>query len=809
MAAGDSRKARADAAPKRAMRPETVEALVALTTILGAAALLFVGLASFGIWDPWEIDLAERIQAGGDAALPPLGDALLRLSFAELGMREWSGRLPMAIAGLLTVLFTFALARRHGGVRLGSYAALVCATSPLLVFNARTMIGHAVPMAAQAGLALGLYSAVFPSRWADDDPKRSTRSVTACLLVAGGFVTASVASAGLLVGALPPLVAVGVLACLDGRLARRPRDARDLAAWSIAAAGLLAALGTALAVYWDRAGYSPITGSAPIGRAPGSFEAMIETVLHGFAPWSALLLVALGQALSPRVEVDGPSAASTLEGARHRLALFAVLWAAAGYVAAVLYGARYGTPFYLPVAPLAVLVACFLVSVEESEEAWWTAGVIAALFAGLLFRDFALYPDRPLAALGTADLTIPGDLGSKVPWAAVLGAFAATALVALGVEPKPRPLGLAEPYRFLRAQWRLGAGFRAWLVATAILLVGMLAYGIVCLVRGEALPIGSQYVRFGRAIAFVPPAIPVLVLLAQLGLYVVRRLGPFRLVPMLVAGVAVGAYAGHGFLPAVGEQYSSREVYDTFNALRGEHDDLMVYGMQARSGAYYADGELLTAHSVEAVATHLAAPERRWAAFSRTHLGQVDARFRALAERHLFVVSADNPRTVLVTNQPLRGRTNHNPLAAAVRSAPPADMQHRTDLRFGDKVELIGYDLDLPSPGYVGPGQRMAITWYWKSLARVPGSYQVFVHIDGPGGRINGDHQAADGTYPIAMWQPGDVIVDRQELSVPAHFSGGEYTLYVGLWSGPTRLPVTLGEEDGEDRAIAGRLQIR
>jgi hypothetical protein len=785
------------------------EALVAAATLAGAAALLLVGLASFGIWDPWEIDLAERIQGGASAALPPLGELLLRLSFDGLGLREWSGRLPMAIAGLLTVCLAFALARRQGGARLGSYAALVCATSPLLVFNARTMIGHAVPMAAQAGLALGLYAAVFPSRWADDDPKRSTRSVAGWLLVATGFALASVASAGLLQGALPPLAAVAVLAALDGRLTGRPKDARDFAAWSIASSAALAAGGTALAIYWDRAGYSPITGGAPSGRSPGSFEAVIEAALHGFAPWSALLLVAFGQALAPRVEVDGPAAASTLEGARHRLSLFAVLWTAGGYVAAVLYGARYGEPAFLSVAPLAVLVACFLVSVEESEEAWWTAGVIAALFAGLLFRDFALYPDRPLAALGAKNLSLPDGIESKLPWAATLGAFAATALVALGVEPKPRPLGLAEPYRFLRAQWGRGGGFRAWLVASGALLASFLAFGLVSFAYGESLPIGTQFIRLGHVLAFVPLAVPLLVLAAQLGLFLARRLGAFRLAPMLLAGVAVGVYAGHGFLPAVGEQYSSREVYDTFNQLRGEGEALMVFGIQARSGAYYADGELLTARTVEQVATHLAAPERRWAAFSRTHLGQVDARYRTRTNRHLFVVNDDNPRTVLITNAPVEGRRNRNPLAAAVRTEPPAALQHRTDLRFDDKVELLGYDLDLPSPGSVGPGQRFAITWYWKSLTRLPGSYQIFVHLDGAGGRVNGDHEPADGSYPISMWQPGDIVVDRQELSVPAHFAGGEYTLYVGLWSGPTRLPVTLGEEDGEDRAVAGRLQIR
>ncbi|MBC7172576.1 MAG: hypothetical protein H5U40_09130, partial [Polyangiaceae bacterium] len=297
--------------------------------------------------------------------------------------------------------------------------------------------------------------------------------------------------------------------------------------------------------------------------------------------------------------------------------------------------------------------------------------------------------------------------------------------------------------------------------------------------------------------------------LGQTLLYSAQRLGPLRLVPLLLAGLAAGAYMGHDYLPTVGQQYSSRDIFSAWNSLRGPSEALMVHGMKARSGAYYAEGEVRTGASIEDVATYLASDERRWAAFSREQLSTIDARFRARSGKHLFVANASNARTVLVSNEEVRGEPDRNPLAAAVRSTLPAEIDQRTNIRFGDKVELVGYDLELPREGSVGPGERLTITWYWRVLERVPGGYQIFVHIDGHGGRINGDHQPVSGAYPTSMWQPGDIIEDRQTLDVPGHLTTGEYTIHIGLWSGPNRMPITVGERDDGNRAIAGRLQIR
>jgi len=75
--------------------------------------------------------------------------------------------------------------------------------------------------------------------------------------------------------------------------------------------------------------------------------------------------------------------------------------------------------------------------------------------------------------------------------------------------------------------------------------------------------------------------------------------------------------------------------------------------------------------------------------------------------------------------------------------------------------------------------------------------------------RIHGDHDPVDGKYPVRLWDPGDVIADAQDLEVPANYPAGDYTIYLGFYSGETRLTVKEGPKDDANRVIAGVLRIR
>ena len=85
----------------------------------------------------------------------------------------------------------------------------------------------------------------------------------------------------------------------------------------------------------------------------------------------------------------------------------------------------------------------------------------------------------------------------------------------------------------------------------------------------------------------------------------------------------------------------------------------------------------------------------------------------------------------------------------------------------------------------------------------------MFVHIEGHGLRLNGDHEPVGGEFPTRYWEDGDVVADRQELLVPTNFRPGDYDIYVGWYKGSHRLSVRSGPGDGVDRVRAGVLAVR
>ena len=158
-----------------------------------AAALTLPNLGAASLWDVDEGVNAEAAREMHEAdtwviptfnfelrtAKPVLLYWLQRASYAAFGVSEWSARLPSAVAGWLTVLLTYELARRMfgrptgllAGVVLASaaeFCALAHAATPdatLLLFTTLTFylfwVGHEdggrswwLPTAAACGLAV-------------------------------------------------------------------------------------------------------------------------------------------------------------------------------------------------------------------------------------------------------------------------------------------------------------------------------------------------------------------------------------------------------------------------------------------------------------------------------------------------------------------------------------------------------------------------------------------------------------------------------------------------------------------------------
>lgn len=779
--------------------------------LIGAwvTGIVLWGLSSFGIWDPWELTAADAARGlpGGQelaARTPPLPRLLVGAGFSLFGVREWAGRLPIALAGLLALGLGYAMVSRFAGRRAGAFTVLVAGTTPLFLFNARQMIGDAPTFAVDALVGGAALAAIYRPTLDRSSPRAVAATAGWLATLAFGLVLSYFAR-GVLLGGLPAVLAVALTACFRGDLGSSSTDRRRTwAARSVTFLAAVSLLGVLLAVLGDAAQYSGWLGGMPRGGEPPTFEITFERIFHTFAPWSALLLLAFGRL------VVGSTETTPEDGATAPLRIALLLWAALAYGALTLFSSRYGTAPYPALIPLAAAVALLLVDLERSPRPLVAGAIVAGLFVLLLIRDFSLYPASPLSSLAAPGLELPAEFNPRRTWRALFAAFAGFLVLGFAVTPGAgaRAVDFRAPYRGLVASWRKGGPTRAWLVVAALVLATLLVFGLVSLVFGTRAGLTSIAVRTGRRLALLVPAIPMAIAGSQVVFWLVARLGSRRLLPLLAVGGLIGAYTAQIHTPAASALFSPREVFDLLRRHAGAGEALGEYRTGSRAAEYYADRPIEALKTPAAVATFLSSTTRAWVLVPADELATVNKAHRDKTRRHLFVLGAEESRILLATNRPLPNVADQNPLASAVRGEVPA-VQHRVGARFENKLELVGYDLDLPEQGYAGAGQTFTITWVYRVLDRISGNYKPFVHIDRGSQRIHGDHEPVDGKYPVRLWSPSDVIVDRQTVAIPANMRPGTYEIFTGFFSGETRLKVVEGRNDGSDRVRAGTIEVR
>jgi hypothetical protein len=142
-------------------------------------------------------------------------------------------------------------------------------------------------------------------------------------------------------------------------------------------------------------------------------------------------------------------------------------------------------------------------------------------------------------------------------------------------------------------------------------------------------------------------------------------------------------------------------------------------------------------------------------------------------------------------------------MAGQIASKQAPKPQHPLDIRFENKIRLLGYDLSTPE---LKEGQSFVVTWYWHVDAALGEGWKVFTHLADADqkSRLNLDAvRRLREVYPEAEWKTGDYIKDVQEVTLPSDWQSQKATFYLGFWNGPHRLHVTIGQSDGENRALA------
>ena len=117
-----------------------------------------------------------------------------------------------------------------------------------------------------------------------------------------------------------------------------------------------------------------------------------------------------------------------------------------------------------------------------------------------------------------------------------------------------------------------------------------------------------------------------------------------------------------------------------------------------------------------------------------------------------------------------------------------AGPQTEVMVTFGEGIQLLGYDALTNNP--------LQLTLYWKSLAAIPESYDIFIHLLDESGNIIAqvDQKPAGGLAATDVWQPGDIIRDPLTISMPENLPAGSYELHLGVYL----------RESGERLAVQG-----
>ncbi|MFC2015322.1 DUF2723 domain-containing protein [Chloroflexota bacterium] len=109
------------------------------------------------------------------------------------------------------------------------------------------------------------------------------------------------------------------------------------------------------------------------------------------------------------------------------------------------------------------------------------------------------------------------------------------------------------------------------------------------------------------------------------------------------------------------------------------------------------------------------------------------------------------------------------------------DPAHPKDLQLGDAVAMTGYDRSPHSPH---PGDVLEVDLYWQALRPLGTTYHSYVHLVDDARQLlsQSDRQPGGVYYPSTLWQTGEKLLDKHELTVPSEAPPGVYRLLAGMY---------------------------
>jgi hypothetical protein len=141
---------------------------------------------------------------------------------------------------------------------------------------------------------------------------------------------------------------------------------------------------------------------------------------------------------------------------------------------------------------------------------------------------------------------------------------------------------------------------------------------------------------------------------------------------------------------------------------------------------------------------------------------------------------------------------------------------HPLDANWGDKIRLVGYDIDATA---YGPGDGIYLTLYYQTLEEMDADYALFAHVVGPNDSASErplwgqyDSEPCRRSYPTSQWMPGEIVRDEIIVDIAGDAPPGDYQLNIGFYllETMTRLPATdaAGLSFPEDAVLLRQLRV-
>ena len=754
-----------------------------------AIALCLPRLSRFGFWDPWELKLAEQARdvARSGHLLDPtaeghyaggrgLATLLSALGIKMFGASELGARLFIALSAIGALMAVYWAGRSLLRPRAALLATLALGTMPLFVFESRQLTSDA-PLIATLALALG---GLGRFAWPPGGRRRARDLVIAIIALALGIY-----AGGALLGFVLPVLSIfgalvigyglrpnasagdvtdGTAPLSDAGVGRdipadRPLGASTLkpgasaflpfTLLAVAAAGLLVFAMTHLVA----GKYSWLLGGVPrSGPATKTFETLIRQLGFGLFPWGAVAIFALAR---PLTRLDGDGDGDVTNNRLAFVSLYLLVFAGLGFGLSGYLQVVEGDVRYVALPAIALALGAFLDEALEGNSVEPVAGLVMMIGTLIIARDFSQSPED-LASVHVND---------KVKW----------------------------PPHIVITYWVFGVG----LIAAAGLVGGLAA-------RARAL--GKIAAPATRSTGQIRRAADDVFWFG----------GRFGVQLSIAAAVVFAFYLAQSLVPRLSTHLSFKPVLESYTKFAHGGEKIGKYRIEGHGSTFYSKQNMVDLPTQDRVVQFLRDPARVFAMVPADELAALDAAFKQ-ARVPYYVVDASSSRFLLITNQLSQGQRDDNPLANNVWTPPAGDTNARppwrwrvnTSATFGDAIELVGADF----PTSVRRPGKIPLDLYFRIKGKVPGSYKIFLHFDGPAApRVIGDHDPLNHTFATNFWLPDEYIRDHYETDVPLMTTpAGTYTVYMGFWPGGEgkRLKVTQGNHDGADRVRLGTIEIK